>query len=217
MLLKKQTYLAEDGRITEDGYAVMEPYKMKNAIILAAGFASRCAPLSYERPKGLFVITDGKRNDIGSTMECYAKAHLGTVDVCGTQCVPFGADALTVNGYLGSDGINPLLDICELEGKTEGDYVYADITEYAKKQATKLQNGTATFAFVIAGVNFEGENDIFRVEADYSTNTDEESVARMLVYSGKSVHIICNEATNGRPYDVSVIYFCRSQVNVFVN
>lgn len=56
LLLKKQTYLAEDGRITEDGYAVMEPYKVKNAIILAAGFASRCAPLSYERPKGLFVI-----------------------------------------------------------------------------------------------------------------------------------------------------------------
>ena len=73
--------------------------------------------IEYAKSKGLFVITDGKRNDIGSTMECYAKAHLGTVDVCGTQCVPFGADALTVNGYLGSDGINPLLDICERDDK----------------------------------------------------------------------------------------------------
>ena len=73
--------------------------------------------IEYAKSKGLFVITDGKRNDIGSTMECYANAHLGTVDVCGTQCVPFGADALTVNGYLGSDGINPLLDICERDDK----------------------------------------------------------------------------------------------------
>ncbi|MBQ2774366.1 MAG: orotidine-5'-phosphate decarboxylase [Clostridia bacterium] len=73
--------------------------------------------IEYAKSKGLFVITDGKRNDIGSTMECYAKAHLGTVDVCGTQCVPFGGDALTVNGYLGSDGINPLLDICKKDDK----------------------------------------------------------------------------------------------------
>lgn len=56
LLLKKQTYITEDGRMTENGYTVMKPYKVKNAIILAAGFASRCVPLSYERPKGLFVI-----------------------------------------------------------------------------------------------------------------------------------------------------------------
>ena len=55
-LLKKQAYLSADGEVTATGYAVLEPYKVKNAIILAAGFASRCAPLSYERPKGLFVI-----------------------------------------------------------------------------------------------------------------------------------------------------------------
>ncbi len=73
--------------------------------------------IDYAKSKGLFVITDGKRNDIGSTMECYAKAHLGTVDVCGTECVPFDGDALTVNGYLGSDGINPLLDICKKNDK----------------------------------------------------------------------------------------------------
>ena len=61
----------------------------------------------------MFVITDGKRNDIGSTMEAYAAAHLGTVDIDGVQAAPFGADALTVNGYLGSDGIEPLLKVCK--------------------------------------------------------------------------------------------------------
>ncbi len=73
--------------------------------------------IEYAREKGMFVITDGKRNDIGSTMEAYAAAHLGKVQI-GTQTFePFGGDALTVNGYLGSDGINPLLKICDQEDK----------------------------------------------------------------------------------------------------
>ena len=67
--------------------------------------------IAYARKKGMYVITDGKRNDIGSTMQAYAAAHLGELDLEGVRCVPFGADALTVNGYLGSDGIRPLLDL----------------------------------------------------------------------------------------------------------
>lgn len=81
------------------------------------GMRTLARTIEYAKSKGLFVITDGKRNDIGSTMECYAKAHLGTVDVCGSSCIPFGGDALTVNGYLGSDGIEPLLDICKNDDK----------------------------------------------------------------------------------------------------
>ena len=70
--------------------------------------------IAYASEKGMFVITDGKRNDIGTTMEAYAAAHLGTVLVEDELCVPFGGDALTVNGYLGSDGIKPLLSILSL-------------------------------------------------------------------------------------------------------
>lgn len=68
--------------------------------------------VAYAKSKGMFVITDGKRNDIGSTMEAYAAAHLGAVKINGIDYIPFGADALTVNGYLGTDGITPLLTIC---------------------------------------------------------------------------------------------------------
>ena len=74
--------------------------------------------ISYAKSKGMYVITDGKRNDIGTTMEAYAKAHLGTTDIGGEEVEAFGADALTVNGYLGSDGINPLLDICKSRDKS---------------------------------------------------------------------------------------------------
>ncbi len=73
--------------------------------------------IRYARLKGMFVITDGKRNDIGATMQAYAAAHLGTVTVGENELEPFGADALTVNGYLGSDGIQPLLDVCKARDK----------------------------------------------------------------------------------------------------
>ena len=73
--------------------------------------------IRYAKLKGMFVITDGKRNDIGATMEAYTAAHLGTTMVGENECTPFGADALTVNGYLGSDGINPLLRTCKEHDK----------------------------------------------------------------------------------------------------
>lgn len=73
--------------------------------------------IAYARGKGMFVITDGKRNDIGATMQAYAAAHLGFTQVEDVTCEPFGADALTVNGYLGTDGIQPLVEVCQKEDK----------------------------------------------------------------------------------------------------
>ena len=69
--------------------------------------------IAYAKEKGMFVITDGKRNDIGTTMEAYAAAHLGKTEVEGEVLTPFGADALTVNGYLGLDGIAPVAKVCK--------------------------------------------------------------------------------------------------------
>ncbi len=82
------------------------------------GVKALCETIAYAREKGMYVITDGKRNDIGTTMEAYATAHLGTTDIDGEEVDAFGADALTVNGYLGSDGIKPLLDICQKKDKS---------------------------------------------------------------------------------------------------
>lgn len=81
------------------------------------GVRALAETIQYAREKGMFVITDGKRNDIGTTMEAYATAHLGVTDVQGEKIAAFGADALTVNGYLGTDGIKPLLGICKAEDK----------------------------------------------------------------------------------------------------
>lgn len=73
--------------------------------------------VSYCREKGLIVIGDVKRGDIGSTSAAYAVGHLGKVLV-GTKKIPvFNEDFATVNPYLGSDGINPFLDVCREEKK----------------------------------------------------------------------------------------------------
>ena len=77
------------------------------------GVRTLAETIRYAQQKGMYVMTDGKRNDIGATMTAYATAHLGKVMVDGVELEPFGADALTVNGYLGTDGIQPVLDVCQ--------------------------------------------------------------------------------------------------------
>ena len=77
------------------------------------GVRTLAETIRYAQQKGMYVMTDGKRTDIGATMTAYATAHLGKVMVDGVELEPFGADALTVNGYLGTDGIQPLLDVCQ--------------------------------------------------------------------------------------------------------
>lgn len=70
----------------------------------------------YAKAKGLMVIADGKRNDIGSTSEAYVHAFLGGEELFG-QAHETSIDALTVNAYLGFDGIRPFLQPCEEMGK----------------------------------------------------------------------------------------------------
>ena len=68
--------------------------------------------VNYCRSKGLIVIGDVKRGDIGSTSMAYANAHLGTVKIGNSSCPVFDEDFCTVNPYLGSDGIKPFIDVC---------------------------------------------------------------------------------------------------------
>lgn len=102
--------------------------------------------IAYAKEKGMFVITDGKRNDIGTTMEAYATAHLGVTDVEGTKFEAFGADALTVNGYLGTDGIKPLLKICEEADKGIFVLVKTSNPSSGELQDRELQDGKSVYA-----------------------------------------------------------------------
>ncbi len=73
--------------------------------------------IDYCQEKGLVVIGDIKRGDIGSTSAAYAVGHLGKVQVGSRSYAAFDEDFATVNPYLGSDGVNPFIDVCREEKK----------------------------------------------------------------------------------------------------
>ena len=71
----------------------------------------------YCQEKGLVIIGDIKRGDIGSTSAAYATGHLGHVKVGSKSYAPFSEDFVTVNPYLGSDGVEPFINVCKEENK----------------------------------------------------------------------------------------------------
>jgi orotidine-5'-phosphate decarboxylase len=73
--------------------------------------------VDYCHDKGLIVIGDIKRGDIGSTSESYAIGHLGSVTIGSNKYSGFNEDFATVNPYLGSDGVKPFIDVCNSEDK----------------------------------------------------------------------------------------------------
>ena len=73
--------------------------------------------VEYAKEKSLIVIGDAKRNDIGSTCQAYSDAFLGKVKIGDREDDVFGVDCLTVNSYLGYDGIEPFLKNCSKYGR----------------------------------------------------------------------------------------------------
>ena len=73
--------------------------------------------VDYCKEKGLVVIGDIKRGDIGSTSTAYANGHLGGVQIGSKKCYGFNEDFVTVNPYLGTDGVKPFVDVCKEEKK----------------------------------------------------------------------------------------------------
>ena len=71
----------------------------------------------YAKEKDLVVIGDIKRGDIGSTSAAYATGHVGKVKIGNNTFVPFNEDFVTVNPYLGTDGVKPFVDVCKEENK----------------------------------------------------------------------------------------------------
>src|SRR5437773_180744 len=76
-----------------------------------AGMRALKETIDYASSKGLLVILDGKRNDIGSTAAGYAEGYLGP-----GAASPWGCDALTVSPYLGDDSLTPFVDVAKARG-----------------------------------------------------------------------------------------------------
>ena len=116
--------------------------------------------LNYARGRGMIVIADCKRNDIGSTASCYSKAYLGSTCVNGKKIKSFPADMLTVNGYLGSDGITPFVDDIKANDKSIFALVKTSNPSSGELQNLKLENGEYVYERMGALVNEWGKDTV---------------------------------------------------------
>ena len=116
--------------------------------------------LKYANEKGLVVIADAKRNDIGSTASCYAKAFLGETQVNSTASSAFPSDFVTVNGYLGTDGIAPFVEECESKDKGIFVLVKTSNPSSGELQNLMLENGKTVFEYMGGLVEKWGESTI---------------------------------------------------------
>ena len=115
-----------------------------------AGLRAFAKTIAYAKEKGLIVIVDAKRNDIGSTAEKYANAYL--------YKTAFEGDFLTVNGYLGSDGILPFTEACEKNDKALFVLVKTSNPSSGELQNLKLADGRTVFECMGDMVEKWGEN-----------------------------------------------------------
>ena len=81
-----------------------------------AGMVAYDKTIRYAKEKGMIVMADVKRNDIGATAACYANAYIGTTDMPDGAQRAFAADIATINPYLGVDGVKPFADACRDHG-----------------------------------------------------------------------------------------------------
>jgi orotidine-5'-phosphate decarboxylase len=108
------------------------------------GMAALAGVIEHARSRGLLVIVDGKRNDIGSTAEAYARGYLGDESA-------WHADALTVSPYLGDDGLTPFVDMARERGA--GVFVLVKTSNPGSGMLQDLQcNGQSVYSHVAAHV-----------------------------------------------------------------
>jgi len=121
-----------------------------------AGLEAYSRICEHARARGLIVIGDVKRGDIGSTAEAYAAAHLGRTEIDGEALEAFPADAVTVNAFPGSDGVKPFIEAAAKYGK--GLFILVKTSNPSSAELQDLETGGEPFYMRIARlVNKWGE------------------------------------------------------------
>lgn len=138
--------------------------------------------VTYAQQKGMLVIGDIKRGDIGSTSEAYAIGHLGKVEINGKKIEAFHEDFVTVNPYLGSDGIKPFLKVCKEEKKgifilvktsnpSSGEFqdrlvddrpLYEIVGEQVAKWGEELMGDSYSYVGAVVGATYPKQGEVLR-------------------------------------------------------
>ncbi len=146
------------------------------------GLAAFKKTVDYCKEKGLVVIGDIKRGDIGSTSEAYAVGHLGKVTVGSKSYYGFDEDFVTVNPYLGSDGVKPFIKVCaeekkgifvlvktsnpssgELQDKiTDGRPIYELVGEMVDKWGSECMGDRYSYVGAVVGATYPEQGKILR-------------------------------------------------------
>jgi len=143
---------------------IVPAVKPQSAYYEALGPDGVCAlkmTCDYAKSKGMYVICDVKRNDIGTTASAYSAAYLGATTVGGAELRPFDADALTINAYLGSDGIKPFIDTA----------VKYDKAVFALVKTSNPSSGEFQDAYI-------GERQLYTVVADLIEEISIETIGK---------------------------------------
>ncbi len=119
--------------------------------------------LKYAKSKGLLTIADAKRNDIGSTAQAYAQAFLGEIEMFEGEdevVTPiFDADSITINPYLGWDGVKPFVEECDKYGRGIFVLVKTSNPSSGDFQDLQTEGGDAMYEIVGQLVDSWGANE----------------------------------------------------------
>lgn len=150
-------------KIIDNVYDVVPSVKVQIAYYEMYGVPGMKAyeeTLKYAAEKDLVVIADAKRNDIGSTAACYAKTFLGETPVNENALRAFPSDYVTVNGYLGTDGIAPFVEECKKHEKGIFVLVKTSNPSGAEIQNMILENGAPMYEYMGGLVEKWGESTV---------------------------------------------------------
>ena len=121
----------------------------------------------YAKQKGMIVIADIKRGDIGSTAQGYSNAYLGKTKIGDKEESIYDIDFVTVNPYMGTDCVKPFIEDCKKYNKGLFILVKTSNPSSGELQDLKLENGEEVYTRVAKLVENWGEE--LRGEYNYSS------------------------------------------------
>ena len=178
--------------------------------------------ISYAKEKGMLVIADAKRNDIGSTASAYANAIIGETALWDhSLAAMYDADAITLNAYLGIDGIKPFIDVAKSRGKGMYILVRTSNPSAGDFQDLRIEDGYTLYEKVAQkvadwGEDLVGESGYSSVGAVVGATWPEQALALRKIMP-KSLILVPGYGTQGGSAAAAAVNFDAKGKGAIVN